>query len=146
MSDFSELLGKTLTTCRQGDPGERVMLHAYGQSHSFLVRGDLLFSCDDGTEYVLYHEQDCCEFVEIESIDGDLSDLIGEPLLMAEVSTSDDDPEPGEKREQYDDCRKWTFYRLATVRGYVTVRWFGASNGYYSVDVSFDKCTIRGDK
>ncbi len=84
----------------------------------------LYFEQEDGVHFVLTHIQDCCEDVEIESIDGDLDDLIGEPLLMAEeIIKVDGDT--------------WTFYRFATVKGYVTIRFYGSSNGYYSERVDW---------
>lgn len=69
----------------------------------------------------------------IEDIVGDLSDLEGTPLLLAEEVVS-----YGEK----DSVNKtWTFYKFVTKKGYVDVRWYGTSNGYYSKSVNFKEVT-----
>jgi hypothetical protein len=78
----------------------------------------------------MFHSQDCCESVSIESIVGDLHDLVGKPIVKAEVSSNVDD-------ESVDDesvtlSATWTFYEIATVKGNVTIRWYGESNGCYS--------------
>jgi hypothetical protein len=91
----------------------------------------VIFTLDDGTAYKMYHFQDCCESVRIEQVDGDISDLIGSPLLMAEASYEKKDTDYG--------IEGWTFYRFATQKGYVTIRWSGNSNGYYSIGVDFDE-------
>lgn len=98
---------------------------------------------DDGTRFVFWHEQDCCESVRVEDIAGDLNDLIGMPLLLAEEVSSSyphealsrlaAPPPPPQDLESY----TWTFYRFATAKGYVTIRWLGSSNGHYSESVSF---------
>lgn len=89
----------------------------------------------EGWQFAMLHDQDCCEVVDVYEVVGDVADLIGSPLLIAEMSTSTDLPCPP---EVYDDnSHTWTFYKLATVKGYVTIRWFGSSNGYYSEEVSF---------
>ena len=95
----------------------------------------MIFTLENGERYMLYHEQDCCESVYIEDVIGDLDDLTGTPLLMAEEVSNFEEPEMGEKPESY----TWTFYKLATIKGYVTIRWFGESNGYYSESVDFKK-------
>jgi len=85
--------------------------------------------CDDGYIYNMYHEQDCCEDVHLEDICGDLEDLIGVPILLANETTSDKDPSPNAEYFM------WTFYTLRTIKDTVTLRWWGDSNGYYAVDV-----------
>jgi len=79
----------------------------------------------------MYHDQDCCESVRLYDITGNPDDLIGAPLVMADETSSFDDPPPNP------DSWTWTYYKLATVKGFVTLRWLGESNGYYSEGVTF---------
>lgn len=99
--------------------------------------GQIIFSCSDGTKYRMFHEQRCCENVSIEDICGDINSLIGSPLLMAEdISNECDDMEALEPGT----CSyTWTWYKFATIKGYVTIRWYGESNGYYSESVDFEE-------
>lgn len=102
------------------------------------VQNDLeliTFICDNGDTYSMYHDQDCCEHVYVESVVGDLGDLIGTPILMAEEASSRD--AQSWNNNAGDESFTWTFYKLATIKGYVDIRWLGSSNGYYSESVSF---------
>lgn len=93
------------------------------------------FTFSDSEKYKMYHMQDCCEGVNIEDICGDLGDLIDSPLLLAEEVTSEDFEN---RKKDYESCL-WTFYKFSTVKGSVTIRWLGESNGYYSESVSIRK-------
>lgn len=130
--DFNVLLGKTLKKAMQA--GSEL----------------IIFQTTDDTTYHLTHHQDCCESVYIESIVGNLKDLVGSPITLAEEisgnSTSEDsitlfslmDNRP---LSEHDESWTWTFYKLATVKGYVDIRWYGTSNGYYSERVDFVQIT-----
>lgn len=110
ITDFHQLEGKTLTAC-------------------WATHDEVYFQITEDEVYKLYHPQDCCEEVSVESIDGDLEDLVGLPLELVEEVSESGDSDWG--------TFTWTFYKLATVRGYVTIRFYGSSNGYYNESVSF---------
>ena len=100
------------------------------------------FFCSDGTKYVMDHEQECCESVYLEDVCGDKEDLLNSPILLAEEVQNADGPALNE----YEESWTWTFYKIATIKGTVTLRWYGASNGYYSEEVDFHKeITERND-
>lgn len=113
---FNELIGKTLTNVSGAIEGNDF----------------ILFECSDGSKYTMLHFQDCCERVDIDDICGDTDRLIGNVLLRADESTSH-----GE--DDYHDSFTWTFYHLDTVKGNVTIKWYGTSNGYYSERVTLVK-------
>lgn len=89
------------------------------------------FLTKSGRFFQMRHYRECCERVDVEDIIGDPADLIDSPLLMAEEVMESGVTEWG--------TSTWTFYKLATIKGYVTIRWYGESNGYYSETVSFEE-------
>lgn len=99
---------------------------------------ELLFETNEGEKYRMYHSQNCCESVTIDDICGDLNDLIGSPILVAEEATSEGKNPAGVPVPEYQDSFTWTFYKIDTAKGGVTIRWYGDSNGYYSESVDFE--------
>ena len=119
---FNELVGKTLKSVENKDNEE------------------IIFTTIDGDIFMLYYEEDCCELVTVEDICGDLIDLVGSVILAAEEVVSEDDVNPeGVPIPEYQESFTWTFYKIDTAKGGVTIRWYGESNGYYSESVSFCK-------
>jgi len=121
---FSTLLGKTLVSAEKVDD-DRIR---------FITKAWDVFD--------LYHDQDCCESVTVDDICGNLDWLVGSLILFAE-EVCDGDEEP--KDSEYDESYTWTFYHLRTMKGTVTIRWYGTSNGYYSESVSLHKKEAGSD-
>ena len=124
-AEFSDLLGKTLK-------GVSVV-------ENDGCKNEIIFETTDGDVYRSYHFQSCCEYVSVNDIEGDLNDLIGVPILQAEEVCNTEDEFGDFKKDEYTESFTWTFYKLATIKGYVTIRWLGESNGYYSESVDFEK-------
>lgn len=113
------------------------------QKHS----AKITLTCSDGTVYFLNHGQECCEHVWLEDVVGSVHDLLHTPLTMAEVATNHDNPLTDDLDESWaGDSFTWTFYKLATVKGYVTLRWYGTSNGYYSEGVSLMRVVAEEER
>lgn len=119
--NITELIGKTVTE----------IIGAEKDSE------EIIFICSDGTKYKMYHEQDCCESVTVEDVCGNINDLLNSGILMAEEESNSDDAPIGDI--EWVESYTWTYYKLATTKGYVTIRWYGESNGYYSESVEFIK-------
>lgn len=121
---------------------------------------EIRFEADNGDVYKMCHHQDCCESVYLDDVIGDLADLVNTPILDAREETSGKRDE-GERAlldgEEYvmhklqsfgtdtqqdycaDESETWTFYLFRTIKGSVTIRWYGTSNGYYSESVDIYK-------
>lgn len=124
---FEILKGKTLTSVKQlkNDDDE-----VY----------EIVFHTTENKKYRLYHSQSCCESVFVESIVGDLEDLLNTPILTAEESSNDNHNDEDESGSWFqENSETWTFYKLSTIKGSVTIRWYGSSNGYYSESVEFEE-------
>lgn len=118
-TSFEELIGKTIDNVRVDDDQQRIT-----------------FTCTDGSVYAQYHNQDCCESVLIDDICGDLGDIVGSPILVAHEDSNNQRYSTLDHQSQSDSWT-WTFYKIDTIKGGITIRWYGSSNGYYSERVDF---------
>ena len=120
-ANFSDLVGVTLKGVHVDDAEDRIR-----------------FVAEDGREWLMHHPQECCESVFIDDICGSVDDLIGSPITQADESSNEPTAEEVVPKERRDAAMLWTFYRVGTAKGLVVLRWWGSSNGYYSVVVNFD--------
>lgn len=100
---------------------------------------EVVFTCASGRRFRMHHDQDCCESVYLQDVVGGATDLLGVPLLVAREDTNRNETPVGITPPPFPDSYTWTFYNLATVRGHVTLRWLGESNGYYGESVDIDE-------
>lgn len=116
---FNTLLNETLTFIKVSADSDVV---------TFVTRS--------GKTFQMYHEQECCENVQIEEIHGNLIDLLASPINSCSVSKSSV-PWGMLGSDEYGGIQERTFYKLSTIYGSVTIRWLGTSNGYTSTAVQF---------
>lgn len=122
MCKITELIGKTLVN---------IIVHTEDG-----VKRRITFCCADGSKYLMHNSEEAGGNdvrTHIEDICGDTSDLLNSPILQAE-EVSSVDHENEKEIERY----RWTFYKFATIKGNVTIRWYGESNGYYSERAEFE--------
>lgn len=115
---FETLLGETITAVEGLENGSL----------------EVLFMCASGRKFRMDHCQDCCEDVCLEDVVGDVDDILNTPILLAELSYEDRDVSYGDSM--------WSFYKLHTVKGDITILWLGSSNGYYSISVDFEEIVL----
>ena len=114
---FNKLVGKKIIDVRG---------LCCGSDHVSILFGD-------GSAIKFYHSQSCCESVEIDDVYGCEDDLIDSVVYNIELVTSNDRP-----RDKYDSSYTWSFYKFKTSKGYIDLRWYGCSNGYYSETVNVE--------
>jgi len=101
-------------------------------------KDQILFTTRSGRQFLIHHEQDCCETVEIVGQDGCFLKLVGKPIVEAReiaIDTSDDDNS---------DSQTTTTLVFRVDGETVISRWVGDSNGYYSESVDISE--IVGDR
>lgn len=100
----------------------------------------------DNRKFLLYYDHVSDASCDVIDIVGDVSDLVGEPLLLAEEIINENINPESVTIPEYQDNFTWTFYKLSTIKGSVTIRWYGASNGYYSESVSFKEINHKNER
>lgn len=130
MVEFKDLKGliiKSIKVVMEDDDGvDRIEFTAFDKITNIKRR------------FELFHEQDCCECCYIVDICGNINALIGHEILLAELITNSENS-PTETAES----STWSFYKLSTIKGSVTIRWLGESNGYYSETVTFKETPMK---
>jgi hypothetical protein len=70
----------------------------------------------------MFHQQGCCEVVDLVDIEGGGEELLGQIITKAEETIEEGD------------YYQYTFYNISTPKGSVFLRWNGKSH-YYSLDI-----------
>lgn len=94
----------------------------------------IMLTTESGRKIMIYHIQDCCESVRIESVSGDCKKLIGKAILVSDELVYSGDPP-----DEYSESWTRTDLTFKVNDETVIVRWIGESNGYYSESVDFQE-------
>ena len=98
------------------------------------LNGDSLKIVTDKYKYYLYHHQDCCEYVRLVDVIGDVDNILNEEIIFAEEDGGANDPDW--YGDNYNESHTWTKFVLGTKNANVEFWFLGESNGYYSESVS----------
>lgn len=106
-----------------------------------VTQDQITFTLSSGARLYMFHERDCCEAVWIEDINGDITDLLHTPILLAEERTERKVTSytVGQEPYSYESpiFQQWTFYTFRTIKGSVDIRWCGETEGPYSLAVEY---------
>ncbi len=91
------------------------------------------FVLDNGQTVSFSHGQDCCESVRVVGLRGDIQNILGYPITLAEEDNPDDDGFMVDHPSY--EHRTITKYILESEKGRFEIVWFGDSNGYYGESV-----------
>jgi hypothetical protein len=91
-------------------------------------KDQIFLTTRSGRQFLIYHEQKCCETVEISGQDGSFDKLIGKPIVEARDNAVD-------TSEEAADSQTTTTLVFRVDDHTVISRWVGDSNGYYSESV-----------
>lgn len=98
------------------------------------LNGDSLKIVTDKYKYYLYHHQDCCEYVRLVDVIGDVDNILNEEIIFAEEDGGANDPDW--YGDNYNESHTWTKFVLGTKNSNVEFWFLGESNGYYSESIS----------
>lgn len=108
------LIGEVLTYVDTNDKNDVIML-----------------TTASGRIIKIYHEQDCCEIVQIVDMEGKWHDLIGKVIVETRHESVEDRDPP----EPTNGSQTHTTLTFKADDATVISRWIGDSNGYYSESV-----------
>ena len=84
---------------------------------------------ENGSAFIMEHDQECCESVYITDGKNEMRELVGYKIVDATCEVSEGESEYGSATK--------TDFTFKTDEKTVVLRWFGESNGYYSESVDF---------
>jgi len=123
------------------EPDKKILASLIGEviTRASLIKesgGDCVEIETDSSVYKMYHQRDCCEHVYLDyDSEQDLQHLVGQRVVNARLEHNTELPPLEDVDVEY----LWTFYIFELETDTVVLRWFGTSNGYYSMDVSIRK-------
>lgn len=102
---------------------------------------ETIITTESGKAIKIYHEQDCCEVVQIE--DSEVDDIVGGYCHFAGFV---DGETPVNTTDDYwpASSQTWSFLKIETSKGSIWQRWLGESNGYYSERVDILGGVVKG--